>query len=480
MQRHTRSTRAHAARRTTSRPLLVALAWLSCAAAVRADQADPDPVLARVLREALERSPELMQARHAVKAEGARVPQASALADPMVALGVQNDGLDGFTIGSMEGSWISLMVSQAFPFPGKRDLRTGIAALDQRRAEARLERALLALEGRVRRAFLDWQVGREQLGLLGELEALWAQAEHTVRARYESGQAPQSDLLRAQLERARLEQRRWAAEAEVSNRLAELNRLRARPLDEALEAPAKLEGSAAPAVPAEVQAAQEAEAQSPELKLAALGLEQAAQRVELARKERLPDFSVTAGLMYRGSLPPMWLLTVGAPVPLFWGSKQGRVIEEGELRAAGEGMGREAVRQLLALRTRQRLQLLAAQERVNRRTREVVLPLSDATVRSTLAQYEVGRTPFNAVLEALAAWVNDRTAWVGGVAESRRLLIAQRELSLDAPGAAGGAAMATGGMPGTSGGGGAAPAGGGSAPAQAGQQQQGQSMSGGM
>ena len=436
--------------------IAIIAAGLLIARAAEAQVPVADPVLDRFLAEVAERNPELAQARSAVQVEVARIPQVGALADPVVSLGIQNDGFTEIAIGKMETSYFLIMATQAFPFPGKRDLRTAVATVDQRRAEARVERFALSLEAQVRRAWLDWLLTREQAGLLNELAALWTQAEAAARSQYEAGATPQSDLLRARLERARLEQRMQASVTDVANRLAELNRLRARPLDEALSTNTRMEAGAEPPLPALAAAQADAEARSPELHLAALGIDQAARRVELARRERLPDFSVSAGVMPRGGLTPMWQLTFGFTVPVFSNRKQDKAVEESEARGVGEAQGREALRQVLALRTSQRLEVLGSLERINRRTRELILPLSEATVRSTLAQYEVGRVSFTAVLEALVSWVNDRTAYLGALADAQRVAIAQRELTLDAPAYGSG-----------SGGGGAMPQSSGGAPASA-------------
>lgn len=197
--------------------LIVSVGWIAPA---QAQAPATDAVLEKLIADTATHNPEIAQSRAAVEAEAQRIPQAGALPDPVLSLGIQNDSFTEWNVGKMETSFYSIMATQAFPFPGKRGLREQVASLEKQRAEARLERVRLSLEAQVRRAYLDFVVARDQLALLGELQSLWEQAETTARARYESGEAPQSDLLRAQLERARLEQRRWVLEADVANKLA--------------------------------------------------------------------------------------------------------------------------------------------------------------------------------------------------------------------------------------------------------------------
>src|SRR5262245_58943301 len=98
-----------------------------------------DPV-ERLVAEALEKSPQYAQARASLEAERQRVPQAGALPDPILSLGIQNDGFKSIEVGKMETSWYTVMASQAFPWFGKRGLRKDLATLQARQAEADLAR----------------------------------------------------------------------------------------------------------------------------------------------------------------------------------------------------------------------------------------------------------------------------------------------------------------------------------------------------
>ena len=401
-----------------------------------------DAVLRGLIEEAVAANPEVAQAHAAVEAEHARISQAGALPDPSLSLGIQNDGFRRINIGTMDTSFFSIQLTQPLYWPGKRGLREEVATLEGRRSEARLGRALLDLEGRVRRGYLGLLLARGQSDLLTEQEQLWAQAEHTARARYEAGQVPQSDLLRAQLEQARLQQRKWALDAELSTRIAELDRLRGSPLDQPIQTTARLADASDPPVLAEAEAQKDAEGRSPEISLSVLGVEQAGRRLELARKERLPDFAVSAAIMPRGGLEPMWQLGVSVGLPIFSGRKQSRAVDEGQQRQIGEAQGAEALKQVLRLRTHERLTTLVALNRTNQQYRSQILVLSAAAARSTLAQYEVGRVPFASALEALAGYLGDRVTYLSSIADAQLIAIAQKEVSLDPPPAIGGGGQA--------------------------------------
>ena len=182
-----------------------------------------DPVLARLVEESLAARPELRQAEATVRAERERVPQAGALPDPVLSLGIQNDGFQEIQVGKMETSFYLVGLSQGIPWPGKRGLRSDVARLAADEAGAGLGRARLTTEADVRRTYTDLLSARDRLALLRELEALWQTSAGTARARYESGEGAQSDVLRAQLELNRLKQRRWALGAQEAAAVQTLN-----------------------------------------------------------------------------------------------------------------------------------------------------------------------------------------------------------------------------------------------------------------
>ncbi len=432
----------------------------------------PDPVLDEIIREALEARPELRQARSLARAAEERVPQAGRLPDPTLTLGIQNDGFQAIQIGKMETSYWQVMVTQPLPWPGKQGLRADAAGLEARGAGAALERVRLTVEADVRRAFLDLLLTRDRLKLLAKLEALWQQSEGLARIRYEAGEGPQSDLLRAQLARTRLRQRRSALEAEDLTRVQALNRLRGHRLDEPIATSLGLRDLADPPLPVLEEAHADAEARSPELAAARFGRQASERKLDLARRDRYPDFALTAGVMPRGSFEPMWLLSVGITLPVY--GRQSHAVEEGLARERAGAEGEEAVLQLLRLRVEERRTLLASLLSVNQLYRGGLLVQSEATVASTTAQYRVGRVTFASVLEALAGYLADVDGFLQSIADTQRVAIAQREVSLEAAGGAGGV-IGGGGVPGA--GAAAAPSGGGAPAAGQPAEQGGASMS---
>lgn len=398
-------------------------------------QPDPaDRVLPALVAETLAHNPDDARARADVLAQRARVPQAGALADPTLVLGIQNDGFQGIKIGVEPTSFWQVLMNVPLSWPGKRGLREDVAESQLGVAEAALQRVRLTLLGEVERAYLDLRLVRGQLVLQERLESLWKQAEEIARARYQVGEAPQSDLLRAQLERTRLRLQRLALEAAERTAVEAINRLRVHPLDEPVDTPLALVDARVGPPPGPEALLADAEARSPDLAIASRSEGTAEARVKSAYRERWPDLSLTAAIMPRGKLEPMWAASVGLTLPIYWWDKGSRAVDEAEAVRTSEQQGVASVRQLLALRTRERHTALAALVESLDVYRHGLLVQSDATVRSTLFQYRVGKVPFAAVLEVMRGLVTDEGGYLATLADAERVLIGLREVSLQSPG----------------------------------------------
>lgn len=395
-----------------------------------------DQLLEGLIREAIARRPELAQATLLVAAERERIPQAGAPPDPVLNLGIQNDSFTQYSIGKMETSWYTIMIEQTIPWPGKLILRRDVVRFDPTLAEARLQRVRFGVEAEVRRAYVGLILVRGQLRLLTKLEELWAKSEQIAKARYTVGEAPQSDLLRAQLERTRLTQQRWSLAANESARVLALNRECGRSLDEPIAVETTLEEIDGALLPTRAEAFADAEARSPELEQNRISVMQSQRRVDLARSEWFPDFAVGAGVMPRGALAPMWQLTLGISLPVYGAIKQKRAVTEADDRKQASSESEKALVQLLHLRTAERLLAMDVLARTNRLYRETLLVQSEATATSELAEYRVGKVPFSSVLEALTGYLADQFGYLESLAQAQRVAISQFELSLDeVPGA---------------------------------------------
>jgi outer membrane protein, heavy metal efflux system len=390
-----------------------------------------DATLTRLIQESLATRPELAQAVAVSHANKERVSQAGAMPDPMLQVGIQNDGFTSIEIGRMGTSFVSLMASQTFPWPGKLGLREQVAQLGSSQSLKVVARVRLSTEADVRREYLELVLVRDRLELLGQLEGIWQRSASFAQLRYETGGGTQADVLRARLEQSRLQQRRFTLLAQERSRIQALNRLTGHPLLQPIDTTSTHIKDLTALVPLErVFSIKEALARSPELAAARIGTARADKALGLAGKGYYPDLTVSAGFMYRGQLPPMWLATIAGPVPIFSGSKQSRAVAENAALLQAAHSEVVTIEQLLRLRSEDRHAAFSALRQTIDLYQQGLLVQSAATTESTLAQYQTGKVTFASVLEANAGLIADQDGYLEAVAAAQRLLIAEAEVSL--------------------------------------------------
>ncbi len=243
------------------------------------------------------------------------------------------------------------------------------------------------------------------------------------------GQGAQQDVLRVQVELTRIEEAQTNQRAEGEIRLAELNRLLARPTGSPLETPSSLAVQATDI--SATDAIDQARAVSPELASARLAVERDQVSVALAQKEYRPDFSVQAGYMNRGGLDPMWQAGVGIDLPFRRARRSAAVAEATALSQASERLV-ESLELQLRYRTEERLTRLRSTERIIDIYRKGIVPQDRMSMEAAIANYQSGKVPFIAVLEALQTLYGDRTSLARLGAAHARLLASLEEASLEA------------------------------------------------
>jgi outer membrane protein TolC len=386
-----------------------------------------DPVLDALVQEALQANPDLLALQESVLAARARPDQARTLSDPMLSVVYTNDGWSP-SLGTQDMTTLAVMGSQELPWPGKRRLRGDVAAREADQVEQQLEGARLGVVAGVKRAYSGLVLSRELLDLVREQEQVWKQIEGVARARYAVGQGAQPDVLRVQIEVTRVEQLITEQQVEAGIRVAELNRLTGRPATSPVETSTRL-------VLRPVEESLDAAfgrlvGISPELGNAAVAQQRASLLVALASKQFKPDFSVQAGYMNRGGLAPMWQAGVGISLPLYR-KRLSSGLAEAEALARASARLAESVRLQLRFRTEERLAQLQATEKIARLYGQGIIPQGRMSVDAAVANYQSGKVPFIAVLEALTTLYADRATHLALLANHARIRASLEEASLD-------------------------------------------------
>jgi cobalt-zinc-cadmium efflux system outer membrane protein len=366
-----------------------------------------EPVrLTDLIREALANSPEIRAAQKRYEAARLRPSQESSLPDPTVSAGYTSNGgpLPGQGLGTQPTSNVGFMVSQELPYPGKRQLRGGIAAKE---ADAEFQQYLavqLGVRSRVAQAFHRLHHSYAAVEVLTRGKSLLTQVIRVSEARYAAGKAAQQDVLKAQTELSILEARILEMQREGTAAEAELNALLNRKPGTPMGVLQDFEPQPLRATVDELAA--RAATLSPELKKQQRMIERNELAVNLARKDFHPDYTVSGGYYYMGGMPAMYEFRVELPVRLHKDRKQRPALDEQVDRLNGARRDFEAADQNLQFRIRETYAAAQTAWRLMKLYEDTILPQSGLTIESSLASYETGTTDSLPVLTNLMTRVD--------------------------------------------------------------------------
>jgi cobalt-zinc-cadmium efflux system outer membrane protein len=374
--------------------LLAATACAPSLAAAQTAPVLPSPLgLGDVIRIAGERRDEIQAAHARSRAAEARPAIVSALEDPMLSPSL--DHLP-FMLG---GADVSVTIEQQIPLSGIRGHRRTAALADLDRLRAEAMRTTLDVRLQAATAFLMLQERRRTAALVAEQIAFARDVVSAANARYASGMAPQSDVLRAEVEVARLEALARSLVHEVRGAEAMLNTSLA--LDADLLIPSLAPVTLAQPVPSWA-AIKAALMTRPELASGRAELERAEADVQVMRDMFRPMATVRTGPSYTMSDGRGWMAMVGITLPI-WRTKLRagvaqaqamRVMSEAELQGMTrmiEGDAAVAVNQLQAARDWQTA------------FHGDVLPRARMAIEPAVAGYAAGQLPLVSVIEAVQA-----------------------------------------------------------------------------
>src|SRR6202521_1191711 len=260
--------------------------------ALKLPAADPPTALSVLLDEATRNNPDILAARGGWQAATQVPSQVSTPPDPQVT--VQH-----FSVGSprpfagysnSEFAYVGFGISQDLPYPGKLKLKGEAAQQDAAISREKLEAVRRSVLQQVKEAYFQIAYVQQTLEVLDRNSRLLEQIERIADGRYRVGQGSQQDVLKAQLERTKL-----LREVAHHHELMEVQQALLRKL---LNRPPGTPGiSTEPLVETPLrytanELLEKVRTENPEVTSQQEMVKKQSLQVEIARKDRYPDFSV--------------------------------------------------------------------------------------------------------------------------------------------------------------------------------------------
>ncbi len=318
----------------------------------------------------------------------AKIYPAGALDDPM--LNLSRD--QGFR-------QTMVTVSQDFPLWGKRELRREVARADAAAAKGREGSVATELAEQVKVGFAQYYEADRAIAVTHEIAALLRDLARTVRTRYGQGVGSQSDAIRAELERTRLDPKLSALERDEKAARARLNALIARPADAALARPRRLRHVPAAASLRLDALMARARERNPMLAMSRAEIAAAESERTLVDKSWYPDVTVSVGGDKMPNQSAAVVAGIGIKIPLQWGVRDAEAHAATAKKAAAQAR-LDGTRLKIESDLQAALASLSQAQCTEALLKNTLTPQSTAAYQSALVSYERGRGDLTPVLDA--------------------------------------------------------------------------------
>jgi outer membrane protein TolC len=348
-------------------------------------------------------NPGLQAAFNRWKAALERVPQVKALPDPRLSYRYYVSEIET-RVGAMRQGF---GLSQTFPWLGKLELRGDVAAAAAEAERHRFEALRLKLFHEVKNAYYEYYHLWRRVAVVRENLRLVGQMEQVARTRYKAAAASHPDVIRAQVELGRLEDRLKSLQDLRRPIMAKLNAALNQPAGTVLPWPTAI--AEAPVRLTDEQMLSWLRASSPELKALDADLAAAKHRTELARREYFPD--VTLGVDYVDVAVPVGPMRPGdagkdavavmASVNLpIWYDKLSAGVREARHRQQAASLARSQRANELGSTLKLVLYRFRDAERKLNLYRHTLVPKAAEAVKAAQSAFRAGKADFTDLIDA--------------------------------------------------------------------------------
>lgn len=372
--------------------------------------------LDEVLRAVAANNPSIKSARAKWQAMKARVPQAAAWED----LRAQGNSRVARYVTIPPNAFMdqSLMVQQEIPITGKNRSRARAATAEAGAAFEDLRRTELDVIARGRAAYYRLVNEYAQLDVNRRNVELLQQFAKISRDRYEVGNASQADVLTAETDAAKLEEARVDIFRRISDAQTQLNVLMNRPAQTPLGTPMPMPFRPVQLSLSQLQAV--AVAARPEVQRAQNRVEAEKFRVELARRQRVPDPMLNVQAQrYNAAREAVSELDVGVSIalPFLNARKYSAAILEARQNAESAQQDLAAARTEALGLVRDQIKKVEAAAHHYELYRDKILPLARQTVQSNRSAYEASSANFLNLITAQRVLQDAESAFVNHLAD---------------------------------------------------------------
>jgi outer membrane protein TolC len=380
----------------------------------------PLPV-SRYVDAALADNPSLESMRERIRMKENAAVKAGALDDPKLRLGIVNLPTESWDFREEDMTGKEIGLSQMFPWPGMRKIRTEMVLREKEEAEFVLEEMRSTLRSEIKMTYSELASVRKQIEAVRRSQDVLEDIVGVTEEIYAVGKGSQPDVLRGQLEYGRIREMRIGLENREQVLSVRLNTLAALPADRPVPPLGDLPEISLPYGQADLVGIYEAE--RPARKALQARAHRGDSSIRMANFAGKPEFEVSASYMQRDAMPDgtkrpdMFSSMVSMTLPIW---RKGK-IEPGirEMESEKRMAGRELAN--LDLETSNAIGRSLATMKSRREAavlyRTTLIPQAEQSFQATAESYRVGKTDFPMLMDAVTAILSFRREYAATVGD---------------------------------------------------------------
>jgi outer membrane protein TolC len=368
-------------------------------------QAEKPPLnLDQLIQEAEQNNPEILASKKKWEVFKEKVPQASALPDPMVGFGIISLPTN-FRFREEDMTMKELSISQMIPFPGKRPLMKEMAEKEAESVYNEIQEKINRIIRDVKSAYFELSHVYRTTEVVQRNKRILEDFAKIAEARYAVGEGIQQDVLKAHVEVSKmvdelimLEQNKRAVEAKLN---ALLNR--------SPESPAGRPEDIFKRVPISTRELQKTAVEvNPTLKGMKKMIEAKGKAYDLAKREYYPDFNFKFAYGQRDNSPgpevmkrrDMLTGMVEINIPIFYKSKQDRKVAETKADIQGLEAQYQAMKNEIHFMIIDMASMIQRGERQLELYKTGIIPQASLQINSAMSAYRVNKADFMTLLDS--------------------------------------------------------------------------------
>lgn len=363
---------------------------------------EKDPVLQNLIKDLLERNPELKSLISQLQATGTRISQAGSLDDPRFSVEASNIPIENPSWGRTPMTGLQLFLRQKIPFPTKLVTQTKIARTQYEEEQLAYFEQINQLLTKFKKVYYDYRLTSEKIWLHQQTKRNFQSLVKFLETKFAAGESPLQNILKTQIEIYQVDQKITALSQMKKVYLNRLNTLLKRDINTPIHL--SKHANRITKLSYNLKTLQEmAVTYRPWLQKAEKEILEMKQRKSLAKQELLPDFDFATGYRWRDNMIPndpvsgenFFSAGVSINVPFLWSvNKHSKSISEKKYLLEAKKHKAEATKQEVKFQVAQYYHELKQIQTEYEILYNQLLPTSRSAVDTSQKEYEAGLVDF--------------------------------------------------------------------------------------